>query len=92
MILTNIELQNTGGHCMVLYIEVEGIKGIKTIGLNDECICLFEDVLSEVESGEAMEHSVIFMCLGKPFKDLGEIIGKRNSEIIKAIYEDKYNF
>jgi hypothetical protein len=89
MNITNIELQNTGGNCMVLYVEVEGLNYVRTIGLNDECICLFDCTLQDVNEGER-ESDYIEMSVGNPFNDLGDIIGKRNATKIKEIYLNRY--
>lgn len=90
MKITNVELQNTGGGCMVLYIEVEGHKYIKTIGLNDECIVCYEDTLSEIENGAYNESEYIDMMVGNPFKDLADIIGQANGQAVKQLYKKEY--
>ena len=90
MKITNVELQNTGGGCMVLYIEVEG-KNFKTIGLNDECICLYLDTLEEIEVGEYNECDYIDMLSDEdPWEVLRETIGQANGQAVKELYEKKY--
>lgn len=91
MKFTNIELQNTGGGCMVLYIEVEG-KNFKTIGLNDECIVLYDNTLSEIEEGEYNEHTYIDMTVGNPWTDLEDAIGKKYGKMVHQIFKNEYVF
>jgi hypothetical protein len=90
MNITNIVLENTGGNCMVLYVEVENLVNVKTIGLNDECICLYSHSLADVQDGE-IEHTYInYLDSEYPFTLLGEYIGSMNALKIQEIFLNRY--